>query len=296
MNEHVFGGEWTREKLERVSKYLQAYTTIFHANERARYFTTYFVDAFAGTGDRMDSNIPELSETPLLDVESDPDFIELQKGSSRIALEVEPGFDRYLFIEHSKKRVAELDKLKALYPGRATSVLIEHGDANTVLTNWCAQTDWQRHRAVVFLDPYGMQVNWSTIEAIAATKAIDLWMLFPIGQAVNRLLINRKLPPEGWANALTRTFGEDAWRQRFYKKSVQQSLFGDEELETKVADFADIQAYFLERLGSVFESVAKNPLLLCNSRGMPIYLLCFAVGNERGAPTAVRMAQDILRP
>ena len=206
------------------------------------------------------------------------------------------GFDRYLFIEHSKKRVAELDKLKALYPGRATSVLIEHGDANTVLTNWCAQTDWQRHRAVVFLDPYGMQVNWSTIEAIAATKAIDLWMLFPIGQAVNRLLINRKLPPEGWANALTRTFGEDAWRQRFYKKSVQQSLFGEEELETKVADFADIQAYFLERLGSVFESVAKNPLLLCNSRGMPIYLLCFAVGNERGAPTAVRMAQDILRP
>ena len=108
MNEHIFGGEWTREKLERVSKYLQAYTTIFHANERARYFTTYFVDAFAGTGDRMDSNIPELSETPLLDVESDPDFIELQKGSSRIALEVEPGFDRYLFIEHSKKRAAEL--------------------------------------------------------------------------------------------------------------------------------------------------------------------------------------------
>jgi three-Cys-motif partner protein len=296
MSEHVFGGEWTREKLERVSKYLKAYTTIFHANERAKHLTTYFVDAFAGTGDRMDSSIPELRETPLLDVESDPEFVELQKGSSRIALEVEPGFDRYLFIEHSKKRVAELQKLKALYPGRASDVLIEQGDANMVLRNWCRQTDWQRHRAVVFLDPYGLQVNWSTIEAIAATKAIDLWMLFPIGQAVNRLLINRKLPPEGWANALTRTFGEDAWRQRFYKKFVQQSLFGEEELETKIANFEDIEAYFLERLGSVFESVAKNPLLLCNSRGTPIYLLCFAAGNVKGAPIAVRMAQDILRP
>jgi len=114
--------------------------------------------------------------------------------------------------------------------------------------------------------------------------------------AVNRLLMNRQPPPEGWANALTRTFGEDAWRQRFYKKSVQQSLFGEEELETKIADFADIEAYFLERLSSVFESVAQNPLLLCNSRGTPIYLLCFAVGNKTGAPTAVRMAQDILRP
>jgi three-Cys-motif partner protein len=296
MNEHVFGGEWTREKLERISKYLKAYTTIFHVNERARYFTTYFVDAFAGTGDRTDSSISELSETPLLEIESDPEWAELQKGSSRIALEVEPGFDCYLFIEHSKKRVAELKKLKALYPGRASNVFIEHGDANAVLTNWCRQTDWQNHRAVVFLDPYGMQVNWSTIEAIAATKAIDLWILFPIGQAVNRLLVNRKPPPENWAASLTRTFGEDAWRQRFYKKTVQQSLFGAEEHETKIADFADIQAYFLERLSSVFQSVAKNPLLLFNSRGTPIYLLCFAVGNEKGAPTAIRMAQDILRP
>lgn len=296
MSEHVFGGDWTTEKLARVRKYLEAYTKIFHTNERARYFKTYFVDAFAGTGDRMDSNIPGLNETPLLDVESDPELIGLQKGSSRIALEVEPGFDRYLFIEHSKKRVVELEKLRDLYPRRASGVLIERGDANTVLTDWCRKTDWQSNRAVVFLDPYGMQVDWSTIESIAATKAIDLWILFPIGQAVNRLLINRKPPPENWANALTRTFGEDAWRHRFYKKSVQQSLFGEEELETKIADFADIEAYFLERLGSVFESVAKNPLLLCNSRGTPIYLLCFAVGNERGAPTAVRMAQDILRP
>lgn len=199
MTEHVFGGDWAREKLERVRKYLKAYTTIFQRNQRAMYFTTYFVDAFAGTGARRDSTSVELAETPLLDIESDPDFI-------------------------------------------------------------------------------------------------DLWILFPIGQAVNRLLINRKPPPESWSNALTRTFGEDSWRQRFYKKSVQQSLFGEEELETKTADFADIQAYFLKRLGSVFESVAKNPLLLCNSRGIPIYLLCFAVGNTRGAKTAVDIAQDMLRP
>jgi len=296
MSEHIFGGDWTSEKLERVRKYLQAYTTIFHRNERARFFTTYFVDAFAGTGDRKDSNVPGLSDTPLLDIELDPEFIELQKGSSRIALEVEPAFNRYLFIEHSKKRVADLEKLKLLYPNRAEHMRIEQGDANTILKNWCQQTDWSRFRSVVFLDPYGMQVDWSTIEALARTKAIDLWILFPIGMAVNRLLMNRQPPPEGWANALTRTFGEDAWRQRFYKKSVQQSLFGEEELETKIADFADIEAYFLERLSSVFESVAKNPLLLCNSRGTPIYLLCFAVRNKTGAPTAVRMAQDILRP
>jgi three-Cys-motif partner protein len=39
--------------------------------------------------------------------------------------------------------------------------------------------DWRSHRAVLFLDPYGMQVEWQTIEAIAKTAAIDLWLLFP---------------------------------------------------------------------------------------------------------------------
>ena len=63
------------------------------------------------------------------------------------------------------------------------------------------------------------------------------------------------------------------------KKKRQRSLFGDEEHETKIADFASIEAYFLERLEAVFERVAKKPLLLCNSRGTPIYLLCFAAGN-----------------
>ena len=108
MSEHVFGGEWTRDKLERVRKYLQAYTTIFHGNERAAHFTTSFVDAFAGTGDRKDSSIPGLSETPLLDVESDDDLQDLQKGSARIALEVEPSFDRYIFIEHKEKELRNL--------------------------------------------------------------------------------------------------------------------------------------------------------------------------------------------
>ena len=80
------------------------------------------------------------------------------------------------------------------------------------------------------------------------------------------------------------------------KKKRQRSLFGDEEHETKIADFASIEAYFLERLEAVFEKVAKKPLLLCNSRGTPIYLLCFAAGNAKGASTAVKIAQEILDP
>ena len=54
--EHKFGGKWTVEKLERIRKYLRAYTTIFKGNERARHLRTTYVDAFAGSGHRVPSD------------------------------------------------------------------------------------------------------------------------------------------------------------------------------------------------------------------------------------------------
>jgi len=91
-----FGGPWTREKLECLSKYLQAYTTIFNRNPRARFFTTYYVDAFAGTG-RV--TLQGGSQTLWFPEFTEPDTQEYLKGSAARALEVEPGFKRYLFIE-----------------------------------------------------------------------------------------------------------------------------------------------------------------------------------------------------
>jgi hypothetical protein len=45
----------------------------------------------------------------------------------------------------------------------------------------------------------------------------------------------------------------------------------------------------------VFEGVARNPLLLVNSKNTPLYLLCFAAANKKGAKTAIKIAQDILK-
>ena len=66
----------------------------------------------------------------------------------------------------------------------------------------------------MFLDPYGMQVRWDTIEAIAETKAIDLWLLFPLGVAVNRMLKNDGNINESWAEKLDIIFGtrDLVWR------------------------------------------------------------------------------------
>jgi three-Cys-motif partner protein len=294
MAKHVFGGDWTSDKLERVRKYLCAYTTIFKKNPRASYFTTIYVDAFAGTGQRIESagRRGEARAGALQDDDSDAEA--LQKGSARIALEVDPSFDRYVFIEKRAKRAKELESLRGEFPGKASAIQIERADANEYLKKWCEHTDWQKHRAVVFLDPYGMQVDWATIEAIAATKAIDLWLLFPLGVAVNRLLTKNEPPPQNWAGALTRFFGNEDWKQEFYPKKTERTLFGDEETERKEANFERIGRFFLKRLKTVFAQVAPNPRTLINSKGVPIYLLCFAAGNEKGAPTAVKIAKHIL--
>lgn len=288
-----FGGDWTSEKLDRVRKYLVAYTTIFTRNPRARNLTTIYVDAFAGAGYRSAARkrlrdglqFPELMEA---DAEA---FL---KGSARIALEAEPSFDRYLFVERDPDYVKELERLRDQFPRKSACIEIVQAEANSYLHHWCGQTDWQRCRAVVFLDPYGMQVEWRLIQTIAQTQAIDLWLLFPLGVAVNRLLTKSEPPPQEWAQALTSLFGTDDWHQAFYPRRTVRTLFGEEDVEEKEADFESIGRYFVDRLKTVFTRVAEHPFPLRNSRNVPIYLLCFAAGNPRGAPTAIKIAQDIL--
>jgi three-Cys-motif partner protein len=127
-----------------------------------------------------------------------PDAIEFLKGSATRALH--HPFARYIFIEKSETRVAELEKLKALSTA-GSRIAIRKGDANSKLESFVAATDWKKTRAVVFLDPYGMQVNWNTIAMLGETKAVDLWFLFPLGQAVMRLLQKRCEPPREWQQA-----------------------------------------------------------------------------------------------
>ena len=196
MIEPQFGGPWTEEKLSRLKKYLQAYTKIFSTNIRAKLLKTTYVDAFAGTGFRKEVPSRSPEEDLLFDVSADLDAEALRKGSTQVALETIPPFSEYIFIEHNEEHARNLSNLRQRFPNVARRIKIVPEDANVYLLKWCNETDWKKTRAVVFLDPYGMQVDWATIEAMAYTKAIDLWILFPLGVGVNRLLL-RNRPPEG---------------------------------------------------------------------------------------------------
>lgn len=288
--QHQFGGNWTEEKLLRLKKYLSAYLQIFTKNEHAKKLHTIYVDAFAGTGYRdISANDADNPSLPFLD---DEDAASYQKGSAQIALEMNPSFKEYLFIEQSPEYSKELEKLRLRFPDKKPSIVQEN--ANSFLQLWCSQKNWKFTRAVIFLDPYGMQVEWKTIEAIAKTQAVDLWILFPLGQAVNRLLTQKCPPKSAWAERLTRFFGAEDWKEAFYQECQQPTLFGENASIVKTADFSTIEQYFIRRLQTIFAATAENPLWLRNSRNVPIFLLCFAASNPKGAPVAIKIAQHIL--
>lgn len=302
--EHSFGGRWTDDKLERIDKYLSAYMTIFERNAAASRLETLYVDAFAGTGRRSEAKATgDPSEQLFEDAIENEDAGELKKGSAHIALNRQRPFDQYLFVDRDQEHARQLEDLRSTFPQLSDRIEIKVADANPFLKRFCESTDWSRRRAVVFLDPYGMQVDWTTIEAIAATKAIDLWLLFPLGMGVNRLLTRRRPPGGAQAERLTRMFGTDEWKEAFYRPDRQEEaqLFtleeqSDDPSRAKSANFNAISEFFVSRLKLIFPGVSENPYPLTNSKNVPLYLLCFAAANPRGAPTAVNIANYILKP
>jgi three-Cys-motif partner protein len=288
----IFGGDWTEQKLDCVRKYLHAYTTIMSKQR----FEFAYIDAFAGTGYREVMLDEEINDTLFPELDSQ-EVVNFRQGSARYALEVQPPFEKYIFIEEDQDNYTELQKLRDEFLLKEEfsedSIECKQVDANEYLREACNK-NWQNHRALVFLDPFGMQVEWETIKLIADTKAIDLWLLFPIG-TVNRLLKRNGDIRQSLRQKLNLFFGEDSWFEVFYELAYKNSLFGEEERWEKVGNiFTEIEQYFMERLQEIFAGVATNPLSLRNSKNVPLYLLCFAAGNPRGSQIAVKIAQDIL--
>lgn len=287
-----FGGSWSKKKLKCIRDYLEAYGTAL----KNKPFKRYYIDAFAGTGfQTLEASNPEgqlLLETVANDER------EIFDGSAKIALDIEPPFHEYVFVEKDPKNYAVLEYLRHDYPEK--SITISKQDANEFIRDYCKSWPWDR-RAVLFLDPFGLEVDWSSIECIAKTEAIDLWLLFPLG-GVMRMLPNDSQISEAWKQKLTRFFGEDAWHERFYVQHEeatggQMSLLGGDSQRVKTADYKAITDYFVERLKTVFpaEGVVEKPMILYNSIGSPIFLLCFAASNLNGAVIARQIAESTIK-
>lgn len=268
-----FGGDWTHEKLEILRAYLETYTTAL----KKRGFKFCYVDAFAGSGS--------------IEAHEDQDGRQLLEGSPTMVLNVrDRPFDRLVFVEKDAVAAQSLRQLIAQREESHRSEIIVD-DVNNYLPTFCAQMG-SYDRAVVFLDPFGAQVDWSTVQTIADTEKCDTWILFPVS-TIRRLLPRRgDVRSVGNETRLMRVFGDESWRD-LQHLPAQRSLFGDGQVETDPG-VAEIVETYRGKLNQAFAQVAPNARTFRKSRNSPMYELMFAAGNPRGAPLAVKIADYVL--
>jgi three-Cys-motif partner protein len=286
-------GPWAREKLECLGKYLHAYTTILRKQDWCKGFV--YVDAFAGAGKAPLRQYDAIQvENPLLDVagyigEEEAETEIYIHGSPRVALNIQHPFTEYVFIEKSPKRVGELAEIQREYVDRRSITILE-GDANEQIRSHLLSSgkyNWKEYRAVAFLDPFGMQVPWKTIEDIGKTKAVEIILNLPVGMAIQRLLPKSGHFSDEQKKKLTEYFGSSDWESIVYEE--KQDLFGL--LKTKKADAGQqLAKWYQKRLKEAYGHSSK-PRLIKNPRGTHLYYLLWAGPN----PTGKKIAEDVLK-
>ena len=218
--------------------------------------------------------------------EQDTGEAEYISGSPHVALELEKPFTDYIFIEIDRER---LDQLEGLKKGlrEPTDSPARKQDCNDYLRKLLNETQWTQWRGVIFLDPFGMQVPWDTIVEIGKTEAIEVFINFPVGMAIQRLLKRSGQFTSKERTKIDRYFGTDEWYDLLYERA--RDLF--EENITKKPKLwrhsrqvvsQTAQGCFRPRFHRTGNSKYPRPSAI---------LPHFAGPNETGA----RIANDVLR-
>lgn len=280
-----YGGYWTQVKLRRVSQYLMRFVDEMKGGS----YRTVYVDAFAGSG-HVTMPAPTKVRSGFIPASDAQPWIE---GSAIQSLKLPALFDRYYFVDRSLYCCCKLNNhIASDFAPLEGRISVEHVDANAFLTNYCRSMNWNKTRAVMFLDSFGPVVKWETLKAIAETRAVDLFYMFPLGIAVTRML--RRTRDDINADSsqtLDGLFGTSGWRTDLFKTVTRHGLIFSDEITRGEKGCEAIVKYFLGRLKTIFANVARNPLKLCNSHGVPMYLLCFASPSRRRTEVAQRIFQ-----
>jgi three-Cys-motif partner protein len=269
-----FGDAHTVAKLDALRGYLTAYTTAL-----GKTFRLHYVDAFAGSGS-CDVRVSDGSRRTI-------------PGSARIAIETSPAFDRIVLIEKHRPNADELERLAQRAGDREIKVVC--ADANEAIPH-TVQGLGRGDRLVVFLDPFGTQVKWTTLQYLASMQAVDVLYLFPVFALYRQAPRKAAAMDRFKAAALTRMLGdEEEWRKGLYKPSPQGSLFGEPASEERDMSVQEMVDFVEARFKTLFPVVLK-PLVLRQTRtdgkqGPVLFALFFAMSNK--APKAIGLATRI---
>jgi three-Cys-motif partner protein len=263
-------GDWSEKKLKIVEKYVSPYSKILSSHR----FYYIYVDAFAGVGQHF-------SRTTL----------QLIKGSPKLALESNPPFSEYHFIEQDATRVNVLKELASEHE----NVVIHQGDCNEILNK--SIIPWidarKERRALCFLDPYKLNYSWDIIEKLGKGKRTDLLLNFMIFDAQRNILRkDQELVSPKEAERLTNAWGDESWREAVFIDTKQQTLFETSgEPKGKVTCDQIAKAYKARIQHVAGFAHVLDPIAMLNSRRGVIYYLFFASQQ----PVAAKIMKDIVK-
>lgn len=276
-----FGGQWTFDKIEIFIKYVKAYLEIMKEHP---YWKLIYFDGFAGSGEISQAENNELT---------------LLEGMAKRILQInEPkSFDIYYFVDKSEDNTNKLNYIvEKDFAYKTQPIYVVNDDCNIKLVdlaNFLHKPENKKHKVLAFIDPYGMQLKWESIQALKDLP-IDMWILVPTGIGVNRLLKKDCQISDEWLLKLKSFLGlsETEILSYFYSEVKENTLFG-QEVKICKEDQAIEKAGILykKQLLTVFKFVS-NPFLMKNKTGSILFHFFMASNNR----TAQKIANDIIKP
>lgn len=281
-----FGSDHTNRKLDTVQKYLGAFTTAL----KKQSFSLLYVDVCAGSGSSLPKS--EAHQPSLMEAD------EITVGSAVRALEVNPAFDRYIFNDLKRSNVRSLRGIMERdFSHISDRVELTQIDANEALAELCKTTNWRKSRAVVFLDPFGLQIKFTTLEKLAATEAVDLWYLVPV-HAMSRQVRGDGTVLDDGGKSVDEALGTTEWRNVVaIQEEGAQDLFGYREQSfKKVANAAWFERVAKQRLETIFKGGVLDATLPLGRNGLHEFSLMFAWANPSNpAKLAAKLAGAVLK-
>ena len=196
-------------------------------------------------------------------------------GSPRIAFNIEPTFTRIALFE-KPERAKDLRSSIQSSSHNVRHWEVFPGDCNDTIDEGLEFLENRRAPTIAFLDPFGLQVNWRTLEKLASWKKgkrkIELLILFP-EPALSRVIYAEIAKGKSSVDLINKVYGTEDW-VAIYQRRRNGTL-----------DASSMRKEMVNLYGSRLESVLqykKARAIGIRDNNKPIYTLFFATDHPVG--------------
>lgn len=258
-------GSWVAEKLGYMQRYIAVLVTSMH---KRAWPALNYIDLFAGPGKCRDKETGHV-----------------YLGSPLLALTARYPFTT-CYLNDIDASAVETLRMRCSASASTTRLTFYQGDANVVVKHVIADlkaadaallpNKYRSSLNLAVLDPEGLELHWSTIEALASVDRMDLIVYYP-QQAITRNIDRSATQPGD--TAIDGYFGSCEWRT-IYRQTV--STGRSRYLHRYLMD------YYKRRLGELGYVEARSddevyePLMRNAQRNAPMYRLLFASKHTLG--------------